>query len=117
MYELVTFSHRKLAPDDDDVYALDVQRMAGGLAAALASDGRLSLLDPSGLDTVTTWATGAATTTLCPFGAGAPLLCSAGADGAVAVWDVRLRGDAARVAQFRGVFVRVRPSRAEPTRG
>lgn len=113
MYKLANTARHQLhgSAPGGDVYVLDLQRVPGngGLVAALASDRSLSLLDPSRLGqgpAAATWTLehrGAAMT-LRPFGEGEgkALVCTAGEDGAVGVWDVRMRGDAARVAHFRG---------------
>ncbi|KAM4067239.1 WD domain-containing protein [Hirsutella rhossiliensis] len=112
MYSLSNVARHQLpssaAQGGGGVYVLDLQRTGGGLVAALASDRSLSLLDPARLGQgppAAAWRAdhGGATTTLRPFGAGegAALVCTAGEDGTVGVWDVRLRGDAARVAHFR----------------
>lgn len=110
MYSLGNVARHQLGGSaaDGDVYVLDLQRPADapGLVAALASDASLSLLDPARLGqgpAVAAWTAGHSgrTSVLRSFGRAA-LLCTAGEDGAVAVWDVRLRGDAARVAHFRG---------------
>ncbi|PNY23782.1 WD repeat-containing protein [Tolypocladium capitatum] len=95
-------SHHFSGPDD--VYVLDLHRTAAGLAA-ITSDQRLSLLDPARLGAGAVTASWAAEehgtlTALRVFDGGQALVCTAGGNGSVGVWDLRLRGPAARVARF-----------------
>lgn len=86
----------------DEVYVLDVHRTNAGLAA-ISSDQRLSLLGPARLrdGPVAAWKTEHGNlTSLRVFDGNNSLVCTAGEDGSVGVWDLRLRGAAARVAQF-----------------
>lgn len=95
----------------EDVYVLDLHRTAAGLAA-IASDGRLALLDParfSASEPTGCWAAaapGTALTALRVFDEAQALVCTAGGDGGVGVWDLRLGGEAARVARFKGESAR-----------
>lgn len=84
-----------------DVYVLDIHRTSAGLAS-IASDQHLSLLDPTRLS--------AGPLRRLPtehgnlnclrvFDANASLVCTAGENGTVGVWDLR---QGARVAQFQG---------------
>lgn len=87
-----------------DVYVLDIHRTSAGLAS-IASDQHLSLLDPTRLS--------AGPLRRLPtehgnlnclrvFDANASLVCTAGENGTVGVWDLR---QGARVAQFQGEFL------------
>ncbi|KAF4980703.1 hypothetical protein FZEAL_3371 [Fusarium zealandicum] len=82
-----------------DVYVLDIHRTSAGLAA-ISTDQFLSLLDPSHLSAgpIRRLPTDHGNlTTLRVFDANDALVCTAGENGTVAVWDLR---QGARVAQF-----------------
>lgn len=91
---------------DDAAYVLDLHRTAGGGLVSTTSDQRLTLLDAARLG----GDGGAAASWALPHGDGGVaalraldgLVCTAGADGSAAVWDVRSAGAGARVAYFRG---------------
>ena len=106
MYTLSNVArHRFSGPED--VYVLDLHRTSAGLAA-ITSDQRLTLLDParfSASEATASWAAaerGTPLTALRVFDEAQALVCTADGDGAVGVWDLRLRGEAARVARFKG---------------
>ncbi|GJN75956.1 hypothetical protein PLICBS_010067 [Purpureocillium lilacinum] len=92
--------------DGDAVYVLDLHRTAAGLAS-ITSDQRLTLLDPTrfggGSAAANAWALGhgGGVAALRVFDGPAGLVCTAGEDGGVAVWDLRAAGEAARVARFK----------------
>lgn len=105
MHNLVGVAARSLAGPQRDVYALGLGRSAAGLVAS-SSDGRLALLDPRGLEDglVAGWDTGhvpaAAPQVADPAGWA---VCTAGDDGAVAVWDLRAAATAVTpAARFKG---------------
>jgi WD40 repeat protein len=88
----------------EDVYVLEAHRTAGGLAT-VASDQTLSLFNPArlGAGPVSSLKTSHGNvTTLRVFDASSSLVCTAGENGSVGVWDLR---QGARVAQFRGEFL------------
>lgn len=89
----------------EDVYVLEAHRTAAGLAT-VASDQSLSLFNPArlGAGPVSSLKTSHGNvTTLRVFDAGSSLVCTAGENGSVGVWDLR---QGARVAQFQGEFMR-----------
>lgn len=102
MYTLTSIDRHHFS-GPDGVYVLDAHRTAAGLAA-ITSDQRLSLLDPSriGSGPVSSWTTEHGNlTALRVFDAAGALVCTAGEDGSVGVWDLR---QGSRVAQFAGEF-------------
>ncbi|KAK1255174.1 hypothetical protein MKX08_009169 [Trichoderma sp. CBMAI-0020] len=98
MYTLTNIDQHHFS-GPEDVYVLEAHRTAAGLAT-VASDQTLSLFNParlgagpvSGLKT-----SHGNVTTLRVFDAGSSLVCTAGENGSVGVWDLR---QGARVAQF-----------------
>ncbi|KAL6904826.1 WD40-repeat-containing domain protein [Trichoderma evansii] len=83
----------------EDVYVLEAHRTAAGLAT-VASNQTLSLFNPArlGAGPVTSLKTSHGNvTTLRVFDAGSSVVCTAGENGSVGVWDLR---QGARVAQF-----------------
>lgn len=112
MYSLSPRDEHRFAPD---VWVLDLARTPTGGLVSISSDQSLSLLDPAdlGRGPVRRLATGHGNlTTLRVFGES--VVCTAGEDGGVEVWDVRA---ASRVAQFRGEFCPTSLSRPPPGRG
>ncbi|KAM0742060.1 hypothetical protein ACQRIT_002237 [Beauveria bassiana] len=101
MYALANLESHRFGRGDS-VYVTEIARTAVGLAA-ISTDNALSLLDPTRLTAgpIATWtaAHGASVTALRVLDGG--LACTAGEDGTVAVWDLRMKGAAARVAQFK----------------
>ncbi|KAG6024683.1 hypothetical protein E4U41_001709 [Claviceps citrina] len=103
MYTLANVAQHHFA-GAQDVYVLDVHRTEAGLAA-ISSDQQLSLLSPSRLGDgpVSAWRTQHGNVTALRVfdddGNGA-VVCTAGEDGTVGVWDLRQKGPAARVMQF-----------------
>ncbi|KAK2597346.1 hypothetical protein QQS21_006043 [Conoideocrella luteorostrata] len=86
----------------EEIYVLDIHRTDAGIAT-ISSDQQLSLLSPSRLGDGPTacWKTQHSNlTTLRVFDGHNSLVCTAGEDGTVGVWDVRQKGEAARVAHF-----------------
>lgn len=84
-----------------DVYVLDIHRTSVGLAS-ISSDQFLSVLDPARLSAgpVRRLPTDHGNlTTLRVFDSNAALVCTAGENGTVAVWDLR---QGANVVQFQG---------------
>ncbi|KOS21403.1 putative WD repeat-containing protein [Escovopsis weberi] len=91
----------------EDVYVLDAHRTSPGLAA-ISSDQALSLLDPTrlGAGPLASVATGhEAVTGLRVFDAAGGVVCTAGEDGCVAVWDLRQGARVARFAASQGVSI------------
>lgn len=99
------------------VYVTEIARTAAGLAT-ITTDNALSLLDPTRLSAgpISTWQTahGANVTALRVLDGG--LACTAGEDGTVAVWDLKMKGASAKVAQFKGSLGRWHSSRIEVER-
>ncbi|PHH69567.1 hypothetical protein CDD80_6649 [Ophiocordyceps camponoti-rufipedis] len=93
-YSLVAVAQQSLS---SDAYVLDLRRTTAGLAATV-SDQRLTLLDPQRLRPLNSWAT--AQGNLKAVALMGASLCTAGEDGSVAVWDLRLAGERARVGGF-----------------
>ena len=85
----------------DDVWVLDLARTPSGALASISSDQALSVFDPSAPlrnGPLRTFPTSHGNlTTLRVFGES--VVCTAGENGAVEVWDLRA---AARVSQFTG---------------
>lgn len=84
-----------------DVYVLDIHRTSVGLAS-ISSDQFLSVLDPARLSAgpVCRLPTDHGNlTTLRVFDSNAALVCTAGENGTVGVWDLR---QGANVVQFQG---------------
>lgn len=100
MYSLANVAeHPFLGPEA--VYVLDLQRTAAGLVA-ISSDQHLSLFGPGRIENgpISSWRTQHGNlTTLSLFDAQESVVCTAGEDGTVGVWDLR---QSARVAQFHG---------------
>lgn len=89
-----------------DVYVLDLVRLptAGNALACISSDGQLSVLDPAsvGRGPVASFNVSAAhgnVTVLKAFGGEGDVVCTAGENGTVAVWDLRA---GKQVVQFQG---------------
>lgn len=102
MYTLTNIDQHHFA-GSEDVYVLDAHRTAAGLAT-IASDQTLSLFNPArlGAGPVTSTRTSHGNvTTLRVFDAGTSIVCTAGENGSVGVWDLR---QGARVAQFEGDY-------------
>lgn len=106
MYTLTNIAgHHFTGPEE--VYVVDLQRTPAGLAT-ISSDQALSLLDPAqvGRGPVKTFRTSHGNlTTLRVFDAGNSVVCTAGEDGSVGVWDLRIGAASAEVAHFAGEFV------------
>jgi WD40 repeat protein len=104
MYTLTNIDAHRSA---SDAYVLDVRRTAAGLAA-ISSDQTLALLDPSRLSAgplsrPLPVGHGAGVAALRVFDWAGSLVCTAGEDGGVAVWDLRQGGIAtasSEVARF-----------------
>lgn len=89
---------------DSETYVLEAHRTASGLAT-VSSDQALSLFDPSriGRGPLASLRTDHGNvTTLRAFDAATGVVCTAGEDGSVGVWDLRT---GARVARFQGEFL------------
>ncbi|KAL6813372.1 WD40-repeat-containing domain protein [Trichoderma sp. SZMC 28013] len=98
MYTLTNIDQHHFS-GPEDVYVLEAHRTAAGLAT-VASDQTLSLFNPARLGTgpVARLRTEHGNvTTLRVFDAGTSVVCTAGENGSVGVWDLR---QGARVAQF-----------------
>ncbi|KAL7939738.1 WD40-repeat-containing domain protein [Trichoderma chlorosporum] len=98
MYTLANIDQHHFA-GPEDVYVLEAHRTASGLAT-VASDQTLSLFNPGrlGAGPVARLRTDHGNvTTLRVFDAGTSVVCTAGENGSVGVWDLR---QGARVAQF-----------------
>lgn len=87
-------------PGSDPAYVLEIAPVAGGLAA-ISSDQKLTLFNPQRLSQ------GPIKTILTPhenikcardFDASNSIVCTAGSNGSVALWDLRLDGSKAQVA-------------------
>ncbi|KHN94553.1 WD40 repeat-like-containing domain protein [Metarhizium album ARSEF 1941] len=103
MYTLANIATQRFS-GPEETYVLGVDRTEAGLAA-ISSDQQLTLLSPARLGggAVASWQTQhGSLTSLRVLDASRSLACTAGEDGTVSVWDLRLRGAAARVAQFSG---------------
>lgn len=104
MYALSNVARHHFAAADD-VYVLDLHRTSAGLAA-ITSDQQLALLDAAQLGAAAASASWRVehgnVTTLSVFDGAGGLVCTAGEDGSVGLWDLRSRGPHARVAQFQG---------------
>ena len=96
------------ASPSDDVYVLAIDRIASDGIVSISSDQQLSLFRPSaGLSVGPTasWATQHGNlTSLGVFDWQSGLVCTAGEDGSVGVWDLRIAGAGGKVAQFKGEF-------------
>jgi WD40 repeat protein len=102
MYTLTNIDQHHFS-GPEDVYVLEAHRTASGLAT-VASDQTLSLFNPGRLGTgpVARLRTDHGNvTTLRVFDAATSVVCTAGENGSVGVWDLR---QGARVAQFTGEF-------------
>lgn len=91
-------------PGPQDIYVLDIQRTSAGLAA-ISSDQALSLLDPARLragPAKSLRTNHGNLTSLRVFDAGNAVVCTAGENGSVGVWDLRIGAAAAEVAHFAG---------------
>ncbi|KAK5992476.1 putative WD repeat-containing protein [Cladobotryum mycophilum] len=107
VYSLTRLDQYHFPGRGDVVYVLEAHRTAAGLAT-IASDQGLSLFDPARIGTGPL--AGSVTehgnvTALRVFDAGNSLVCTAGENGSVGVWDWRIGGGGgggagARVAQF-----------------
>ncbi|PFH57431.1 hypothetical protein XA68_15091 [Ophiocordyceps unilateralis] len=87
-YKLANVAQQRLA---SDAYVLDLRRTVAGLAA-ISSDQRLTLLDAQTLAvTSSRTLTHGNSTSLAPLGPSSNIVCTAGEDGSVAMWDVRAR--------------------------
>ncbi|KAL7908871.1 WD40-repeat-containing domain protein [Trichoderma velutinum] len=98
MYTLTNIDQHHFS-GPEDVYVLEAHRTASGLAT-VASDQTLSLFNPARLGTgpVARLRTNHGNvTTLRVFDAGTSVVCTAGENGSVGVWDLR---QGAQVAQF-----------------
>lgn len=85
-----------------DIYVLDLLRTPLGGLASIASDQKLSLLDPASLrrGPVSSFATDHGNlTTLRIFGDN--VVCTAGENGSIGVWDLRA---GSKVVQFAGEY-------------
>lgn len=106
---MYTLSNIDTYRSGNDVYVLDVRRTAAGLAT-ISSDQTLSLFDPTRvsagpLSRPLPVGHGAAVAALRVFDWAGSLVCTAGEDGGVGVWDLRQGGIAtkgAEVARFTG---------------
>ena len=100
MYNLSNIDTHRFARGS--VYVTEVARTANGLAC-ISSDQRLSLLDPTrlSLEPVSSWETTHGNVSALRVLDGG-MACTAGEDGTVAVWDLKIRGAGAKVAQFKG---------------
>ncbi|ODA79509.1 hypothetical protein RJ55_05102 [Drechmeria coniospora] len=102
----------------EDVYVLDLHRTSAGLAA-ITSDQQLTLLDPTqfgGGGPAASWQVEHGNvTTLRVFDADNGLVCTAGEDGSVGVWDLRSRGPGARVAQFKAAAASILSMACSPS--
>lgn len=88
-----------------DVYVLDLVRLpAGNALASISSDGQLSVLNPATVSRgpVASFNVGSVhgnVTVLKTFGGDGDVVCTAGENGTVAVWDLRA---GSKVVQFQG---------------
>ncbi|KAH8173752.1 guanine nucleotide-binding protein beta subunit-like protein [Sarocladium implicatum] len=107
MYTLNHIDRYRFRPSasQSEVYVLAIDRIATDGIVSISSDQQLSLFRPSaGLTAGPTasWATGHGNlTSLGVFDWQSGLVCTAGEDGSVGVWDLRIAGDGGKVAQFK----------------
>lgn len=91
-------------PGSDPAYVLEIIPVDAGLAA-ISSDQKLTLFNPLRLDQgpiKTIWTSHGNVTCAGVFDASNSLLCTAGEDGTIALWDLRLDGSRAQVARPTG---------------
>lgn len=103
MYTLTNIAGHHFA-GPEEVYVVDLHRTSAGLAS-ISSNQALSLLDPGrvGQGPVKNLRTSHGNlTTLRVFDAGNSIVCTAGEDGSVGVWDLRMDAARAEVAHFAG---------------
>lgn len=105
MYQLAPVAGHSFARSQDDVYVLDLHRLAAGLAS-ISSDQKLSLFNPArvGAGPVSSITTNHGNLRcLKPFDWTTSVVCTAGENGTVSVWDLRQKASSAQVAQFQGI--------------
>jgi WD40 repeat protein len=105
MYTLTNIDqyHFPSSPDSE-TYVLEAHRTASGLAT-VSSDQALSLFDPARIGSgpqASLRTDHGNVTTMRAFDPMTGVVCTAGEDGSVGVWDLRA---GARVARFQGEFV------------
>jgi hypothetical protein len=111
MYALNNIDSYRYQPSQShtDVYVLAVDRIASDGVVSITSDQRLALFRPSaGLSAgpAASWTTSHGNiTSLGIFDWESGVVCTAGEDGSVGVWDLRVAGEGARVAQFTGTLL------------
>lgn len=91
-------------PGSDPAYVLEIIPVAGGLAA-ISSDQKLTLFNPSALShgPLKTVRTSHGNITCArAFDASNSTVCTAGENGTVALWDLRLDGSKAQIAALTG---------------
>lgn len=94
-----------------DVYVLDIQRLNAGLSA-ISSDQKLGLFDPArvGQGPIKSYQTNHGNLTcLRTFDWQNSVVCTAGENGEVSVWDMR-EASKPQVAHFAGMFLILRGS-------
>lgn len=103
MYQLAPVAAHSFARSEE-VFVLDLHRLTAGLAS-ISSDQKLSLFNPARIDAgpINSIATNHGNLTcLQPFDWTTSVVCTAGENGTVAVWDLRQKASSAQVAQFQG---------------
>lgn len=105
MYNLNNIDTHRFARGS--VYVTEIARTSAGLAA-ITSDQHLSLLDPTHLSSgpVSSWETTHGNISALRVLDGG-MACTAGEDGTVAVWDLKIAGAGAKIAQFKGEFLAI----------
>jgi WD40 repeat protein len=115
MYLLTALDGYQFGGGTEVPYVLDIHSLASGLAS-ISSDQALSLFDSSRLRAGPVrriQTEHGNVTVLRPFDAASSVVCSAGENGAVSVWDFRTGGSSSEVVRFSGMsfFFPWRPKR------
>ncbi|KAG5912566.1 hypothetical protein E4U42_002182, partial [Claviceps africana] len=116
MYTLANVAQHAFSAPEQDLYVLDVHRTDAGLVT-ISSDQHLSLLSPARVadGPLSRWHTGHGNVTaLRVFDGHAAVVCTAGEDGTVGVWDLRKGG---RVAHFQAADAPILSLACSPSTG
>ncbi len=91
-------------PIREEIYVLDIVPLSSG-PVTISSDQRLSAFNPAGLSQgpVKSWQTSHGNINCARgFDLAGSVVCTAGEDGSVSMWDLRLDGQQAQVARLTG---------------